>query len=126
MVLGAILAGIAALAAVSAAVFCQRCASLAARGAPKALADGHQAVVERLLAVEGESASVRANMVSWVAEITGIMESVEGCLAQIETKRRKTSAAAAKIDRDNGGAEPDPSTMTRAQLQQLARERGVY
>lgn len=130
--LGGILGGIAVVLALGALIYCQKLASLAARGAPKALVDGYKVVLDRLQAVETESGSVRALMSSWVADITGLMESVEGCLAQIETKRRRTTTAARRLDRENGGAEQlDPAHMTRenstvAQLTQVARDRGVY
>jgi len=122
---GAILGSLALLIAFAAAFYAQRCASLAARSGPKQLTDGYQALMDRVVAVEGESANVRANMVSWVADITGLMEAVEGCLAQIETKRRKTAAAASRIDRDNGAGEQDPAQMDRPALMQLARQRGA-
>jgi len=125
--LSAILACLAAVVAIGALGYAHKCASLAARGAPKQLLDGFTDLSSRVQAVESESANVRANMVSWIADITGLMESVEGCLGQIESKRRKTASAAARIDRDNGaGKELDPANMGRAELMQLARERGVF
>lgn len=122
---GGILGGLAVLIALGALGYARKCASLAARGAPNALVEAFTALGERVDAVETESTSVRANMVSWVAEITGVLESVESCMAQIETKRRRTASAAARIDAGNGTGEVDPGQLDRFALMQLARDRGL-
>ena len=126
MVLATVLATCAVILSLVAVYYAVDSKRVALLCVPKKIIDGQNDLGERVRAVEAESAAVRVSMVSWVAEMTGLMESVEGCLGQIETKRRKTSAAAARMDRENGGQEADPATFTRAQLTQLARDRGVY
>jgi len=99
---------------------------LAARSAPDQLVRQVGALRVEVKECRDEMHEYRARVVSWRAELEAVLESVETVLSQIERKRRSTTAAAAKLDQNNGPQGGDPMTMDHAQLEKLARERGLW
>jgi len=69
-----------------------------------------------------------SKLVVWRSDIEALLDAVEGVLEHTERKRRSVTQAARRLDQDQPEQAPepiDPMNMSRDQLTQLARARGV-
>ena len=110
--------------AVLAVVFSLASWRLASRSAPEELIRAVGALRVEVHECRGEMDEYKSRIVSWRAELEAVLESVETVLSQVERKRRSTAASASKLQQQADPA--DPMQMDHRQLEQLARERGLW
>jgi len=111
--------------AVVAALYAIAAWRLASRSAPEELVKHVGALRVEVQQCRGEMDEYRARVVSWRAELEAVLESVETVLSQVERKRRSTAASASKIAAQDGNGVDPVLEMDHAQLEKLARERGL-
>ena len=99
---------------------CVQACRVVARGAPEALRAYVDQLSESVRRVEAIAEAHDGKLVEWRTEMQGLYESVEGMLDSVETKRRRTAAAASRM---NGAQEQQPTS--RADWDQVARNRGL-
>lgn len=123
-ILALVLSAFAAVTASVAAWFSVASLRTTQRSVPEELVKHIGALRVEVAQCSGNMDEYAAKIIGWRSEMQNVLEQVENVLDSVERKRRATAASASRLDRAQVQAD-DPLQMGHAELEQLARSRGL-